>query len=167
MSPEASGMGSNRYTEEARIAAALRDQVPRGRAVLFHGTVYPATILRENRLRHPDFASEAIHFSRALHVAVYWGRLGRDDDEMQGAVFVIDRERLAQNYKLVLDCSVPGKARGDFEAEEMIVARDVIDLDRYLARVIWLPPHLYRPDPRRKRNERREAGGPRAKMVTM
>jgi hypothetical protein len=138
------------FAEEIRVAGTLRGKAPRGRALLFHGTVYPGAILRDNRLRHIDFASCAVHFSRALHVAVYWARLGRDDDEMRGAVFVIDRERLAQNYKLVADCSIPDKARGDFEAEEMVVGRDVINLNRYLLSVIWTPAHLYRPYPRRK-----------------
>jgi len=137
----------DRFDEVLRIAAALRDHVPRRRAVLFHGSPYPMAILRENRLRHADFASCAVHFSRAFHVGIYWASLGRDDDEMRGAVFVIDRDRLLCDYRLTPDCYIEGKRFWHFEAEELIVGRDVVSLDRYLLKLIPLPSHLYLLDP--------------------
>jgi hypothetical protein len=41
-------------------------------SLLFHGTRYPKTIFREDRLRCPDCRDCSIHFTRALTTAVYF-----------------------------------------------------------------------------------------------
>jgi hypothetical protein len=40
------------------------------------------------------------------------------------------------------------RAEGPMPSAEMIVGRDVTNVDRYLLNVIWIPPQFYSPDPR-------------------
>ena len=138
------------YTEEIKIAADVRKFVPRQRAILFHGTTHPCSILNSNRLIYPqNHSEEGVSFTRQLHVAIYWALLGRmGGDEKQGAVFVFDRDKLAHNFSLTPFCWRKGgvdKSRGDFEAEEKIFRRDIPHLHKYILEVIWLPEALYRP----------------------
>ena len=114
------------YSEAIKIAAELRKHVPRQRAVLFHGTPYPCAILKSDFLICPrNLAEGGIAFTRQLHVAVYWALLGRMVDERQGAVFVLDRDKLARKFSLTPFCwrkSGADKSRGDFEAEDVEMA---------------------------------------------
>src|SRR5690348_5416278 len=81
----------DKYREAINIAAELRKYVPRQRAVLFHGSPYPCAILNSNcLLSRTDVVDGSVAFTRQLHVAVYWARMGRMIDEGQGAVFVLD-----------------------------------------------------------------------------
>jgi len=131
------------------IAAELRKYVPRQRAVLFHGTPCPCAILKSDCLIYQrNLAEGGIAFTRQLHVAVYWALLGRMADEGQGAVFVLDRDKLAQNFSLTpfrWRKSGADKSRGDFEAEEKIFKRDVSNLHKYILNVVWLPEPLFHP----------------------
>lgn len=93
------------------------------RSLLFHGSVMPCAILTSDCIRCPESRYEdiGVSFSRLLHVGVYWARLGRRPDEKQGAIFVLDREKLAQEFRLVpyyWSGWGSDKSRGDFEAEE-------------------------------------------------
>ncbi len=137
------------YSEAIKIAAELRKYVPRQRAVLFHGTPYPCAILKSNSLiYHRSLAEGGIAFTRQLHVAVYWALLGRMEDEQQGAVFVLDRDKLAQNFSLTpfrWRKSGADKSGGDFEAEEKIFGRDIPNLHKYILDVIWLPESIFNP----------------------
>jgi hypothetical protein len=137
------------YLDAIKVSADLRKYVPRHRAVLFHGTPYPCAILRSNSLIYErSLAEGGISFTRQLHVAVYWALLGRVEDEQQGAVFVLDRDKLAQKFSLTpfhWRKSGEDKSRGDFEAEEKIFRRDVSNLHKYILDVIWLPAPLFHP----------------------
>jgi hypothetical protein len=42
--------GHDNYGQEIKIAADLRKYLPRSRAVLFHGTRFPCSILKSNCL---------------------------------------------------------------------------------------------------------------------
>jgi hypothetical protein len=139
------------YAKAMKIAAELRKHVPRQRAVLFHGTPYPCAILKSDRLIYQRSLVEGgIAFTRQLHVAVYWALLGRMKDEQQGAVFVLNRDKLAQNFSLTpfhWRKSGADKSRGDFEAEEKVFGRDIHNLHKYIFDVIWLPEPLFCPLP--------------------
>jgi hypothetical protein len=110
---------------------------------LFHGTMTPCTIAMQNILRCPP--QGAISFTRLLHVAAYWASLPRRGvDEQHGAIFILDRTKLAQRYKLecyrddIWDEYPERAARKSFEAEERVVGRDIENLNRYIVDVIWL-----------------------------
>lgn len=137
------------YSEATKVAAELRRCIPRQRGVLFHGTPYPCAILKSNSLLYQkNLAEGGISFTRQLDVAVYWALVGRMIDEKQGAVFVLDRDKLAQNFSLTpfrWRKSGADKSRGDFEAEEKIFGRDIPNLHKYVLDVIWLPEALFRP----------------------
>jgi len=137
------------YSEAIKIAAELRKHVPRQRAVLFHGTPYPCAILKSDFLICPrNLAEGGIAFTRQLHVAVYWALLGRMVDERQGAVFVLDRDKLARKFSLTPFCwrkSGADKSRGDFEAEEKVFGCNIPNLHNYILDVLWLPEALFRP----------------------
>jgi hypothetical protein len=69
-------------------------------------------------------------------------------DEEQGAIFLFDRDKLAQNFSLTPYCwrkFGEDKSRGDFEAEEVIFRRDINKLHRYILDVVWLPKPLHQP----------------------
>jgi hypothetical protein len=143
-----------KYAADIRIAAEVRGLVPRQRAVLFHGTPYGCAILKDDRLIYSrDLAEQGICLTRQLHIAIYWALLGRFVDEQQGAVFILDRDKLAYNFSLTPFCwrrSGEDKSCGDFEAEEKILKRDVRNLHKYILDVIWLPERLFRPLVRRR-----------------
>ena len=142
------------YRPEIAIAADLRKYVPRQRSLLFHGSVTPCAILRSDCIRcSGDLNEDGICFSRLLHVGVYWARLGRRPDENQGAIFVLDRDKLASDFRLLPyrwnDWWEPDKSRGDFEAEERAFGGHVRPLLKYLVDVLWLPECCHRPFGRR------------------
>jgi hypothetical protein len=139
------------YAEEIKIAADLRKYVPRGRAVLFHGTRFPCSILKSNCLIYNwEVVDGGVSFTRLLHVGIYWARLGRATGEECGAVLVFDRDKLAHDFALRPFCWrkwESDKFRGDFEAEETIFGRHITNLHRYLLGVLWLPKPVCRSFP--------------------
>jgi hypothetical protein len=57
-------------------------------------------------------------------------------------VLVLDRDKLAHDFSLRPFCWRKwgsDKSRGDFEAEETILGRDIANLHRYILDVLWLP----------------------------
>jgi hypothetical protein len=67
----------NNYAEEIKIAADLRKYVPRGRAVLFHGTRFACSILKSNCLIYNwEVVDAGVNFTRLLHVGIYFARTG-------------------------------------------------------------------------------------------
>ena len=139
------------YSKEISIAAELRKFVPRQRAVLFHGTQYPCSILKSNSLIYARHLTHGgVSFTRLFHVGIYWACLHRDPGENQGAVFVLDRDKLARDFRLMPYCWRgwgSDKSRGDFEAEELVFGRDIPTLHNYLLEVVWLPEALCQPPP--------------------
>ena len=119
--------------------------------MLFHGTKRPCAILRTNELLYaPISGNNSISFSRMLHVAVYWARLGVPQQETHGAVLILDRDRLSRDYALRpyqwhLHLS---KAADAYEAEEAVFRRGIEHLHRYLIDVLWLPKELNIPRPK-------------------
>ena len=142
------------------LAQTVRPLVRSSRPLVFHGTRYGRKILNENTLKFPAPGICSLHFSRQLPVGIYFALLdGRDNDEGVGAVFVLDRDRLARDYRV--ECYNADLPRQDSEADELIYARDIVRLDRYLTHTVWLhaggksirvKPHSPRPsgEPRRK-----------------
>jgi hypothetical protein len=133
------------YDEAIQLAKLTRPFLPRGRSLLYHGSRSPAQILRENVLLVPDVGISAVSFSRLLHVAIYWATLKREN-ELVGAIFVLDRDLLAHTYKLEPfrdqiwhDCP-ERRARKSSEAEEQVRDRDVAGLNQFLVDVIWFSP---------------------------
>ncbi len=125
------------------IANNIRPLIKTSQPVLYHGTRYAQKILKSNELRWPDVGFSAVHFSRQLHTSAYWALMPRDDDEGKGAVFVLDRDRLAQKYKLETRRDGWLDARWRYpamytEAEEIIWGRDIDSLHKYLIDTIWI-----------------------------
>src|ERR1700757_1759825 len=83
------------YNNAIQLAKMTRPLLPRGRSLLYHGSRSPAQILRDNVLLVPAVGIPAVSFSRLLHVGIYWATLKRENEQI-GAVFVLDREHLAQ-----------------------------------------------------------------------
>jgi hypothetical protein len=134
------------YAAEIEIAADLRKCIPRQRAVLFHGTRFPCSILKTNCLvYHREMVDGGVSFTRLLHVGVYFARIGHPTGEEHGAVLVLDREKLMHDFSLRPFCWRKlgwDKSRGDFEAEEIIFGRDIPNLHRYILDALWLPKSL-------------------------
>src|SRR6267154_3784011 len=134
------------FDDAIEIAKKARPLLARTGNLLFHGTPTPQLILADNALRCPQYGSYSISFTRLLHVGIYWATLDRDMEDQREAVLVLDRNRLAQNYKLepyrddIWDEYPERRARRSSEAEEVIYTRDVCDLRKYLIDVIWFDP---------------------------
>jgi hypothetical protein len=132
-----------RRAEAITLANNLRPLIKPSQPVLYHGTRYAQKILRSNELRWPDVGLSAVHFSRQLHTSAYWALLPRDDDEGKGAVFVLDRDWLAQKYKLETRRDGWLDIRSLYppmytEAEEIVWGRDIGNLHKYLIDTIWI-----------------------------
>jgi hypothetical protein len=130
------------YDEAIQLAKVARPFLPRGRSLLYHGSRSPTQILRGNVLLSTHFGTQAVSFSRLLHVAIYWATRKRENDQF-GGVFVLDRDLLTQTYKLepfrdpIWDDHPERRARKSSEAEEYVWGRDVVGLNRFLVDVIW------------------------------
>jgi hypothetical protein len=148
------------FDEAIHLSKTARQLLPRGRSLLYHGTPCPIKILRENVLWSANVGTFAVSFTRLLHVAIYWAKVPRDDDEKVGAIFVLDRDRLVHNFKLEPfrdpfwdDC--PARcSRKASEAEEQVYGRNVVGLNRFLADVIWVLPDGTLRSTRARRAER-------------
>jgi hypothetical protein len=133
------------YDEAIQLAKVTRPFLPRGRSLLYHGSRSPAQILRENVLLSSEVGTQAVSFSRLPHVAIYWATMKRENEQF-GAVFVLDRDLLAQTYKLepfrdpIWDDHPELRARKSSEAEEHVWRQDVVGLNRFLVDVIWFSP---------------------------
>ena len=70
-------------------------------------------------------STQAVSFSRLLHVAIYRATRKRENDQF-GGVFILDRDLLAQTYKLepfrdsIWDDYPERRARKSSEAEEQV-----------------------------------------------
>jgi hypothetical protein len=133
------------HKQSLELSKAIRPLLPTSRPVLFHGTRFPRTILGANALvADVDGGEDSLHFTRMLPVATYYALLDRKPDEGRGAVLALDRDLLAQKYKL--ECTRDPfwdnveelSKRKYFEAEEIIFGRDVTDLHKYLVGVAWI-----------------------------
>jgi hypothetical protein len=135
----------NPYNSAIKLAKIARPLLPRGRSLLYHGSRSPAQILRDNALLVPEVGIPAVSFSRLLHVGIYWATLERENEQI-GAVFVLDRDHLAQTYKLepfrdpVWEDCPETRARKSSEAEEQVRHRDVAGLSQFLVDIIWFSP---------------------------
>jgi hypothetical protein len=138
--------GLEKYrTAAASLAKGIRHSIDRSRPVLFHGTRYARNILRNDELCSAPVGLAAVSFSRQLEISIYWAILDRDDDEGQGAILVLDRDRLTQKYKLQCrrdQCLNHGFPRMYTEAEEIVYGRDIEDLHKYLVDTVWVDEHL-------------------------
>jgi hypothetical protein len=133
------------FAEPIQLANVARPLLPRGCSVLYHGSRSPKEILHENVLRVPESGILAVSFTRMLHVAIFWATLKREDESV-GAVFALDRNRLAHTYRLepfrdpFWDNDPKRRVRNASEAEEHVWGRDVTWLHRFLVNVIWFLP---------------------------
>ena len=132
-----------RFAQAIMVAARHRHLIPRGKAILFYGTIKPRTIIREDAIHASDFET-SVSFTRSFHVAVHFAMLRRDYEEATGAVLLLDGGKLHCNYRitpyhdLVFDLLPGYNVPSATEAEERIEADHIIDLKRYLLGTIWL-----------------------------
>jgi hypothetical protein len=133
------------------LARRARPLLDLSQPMIFHGSRHPKSILRLNallsatrRARGAEVPPIAISCTRSVHVALYWAMLERiGGDENQGAVFVLDRTRLAQDFQLQTYRDsfwdhVPERSdRRCSECEERISGH-VMNLNRYLVDVLWI-----------------------------
>jgi hypothetical protein len=127
------------------LSKSIRPLVRASQPVLFHGTRYPKQVLREDRLLYPMSGTQSVHFTRSLPMATYWALLDRRDDEGIGAVFVLDRDRLAQDYSVRCHNDFPDPVFPSHkcsEADELIYLRDVVGLHKYLIDTVWIDEKL-------------------------
>src|SRR5205814_1714519 len=96
------------YSEAIELAKKARLLLDLSLPVIFHGSRYPKSILEFNallpatrRAKGGEVPPVAISCTRSIHVALYWAMLKRvGGDENKGAVFVLDRTRLAQDFRV-------------------------------------------------------------------
>jgi hypothetical protein len=139
------------FDEAIDLAKKARPLLDLSQPVIFHGSRHPKSILNLNallsairRARGAEVPPIAISCTRSIHVALYWAMLERiGGDENQGAVFVLDRTRLAQDFRLRIYRDsfwdhVPERSeRRCSECEERISGH-VMNLHRYLVDVLWI-----------------------------
>ena len=131
-----------RYYDAMQVDKLVRPMLPKGRSLLFHGTRSPWQILGENKIRIAESGIPAVFLTRLSHVAVYWATLERESETV-GAILVLDKERLAQRYRLYVCSSgltpygVSGFGRKVAEAEER-VGIDIERVNEYIIDIIWL-----------------------------
>jgi hypothetical protein len=139
------------FAEAIDLAKKARPLLDLSQPVIFHGSRRPKSILEINALlsatrRAPgaEVPPVAISCTRSIHVALYWAMLERvGGDEGTGAVFVLDRTRLAQDFRLQTyrdsfwDHVPERSGRKCSECEERISGA-VFNLHRYLVDVLWI-----------------------------
>jgi hypothetical protein len=140
------------FAKAIDLAKKARPLLDLSQPVIFHGSRHPKSILRFNALlsatqRAPgaEVPPIAISCTRSLHAALYFAMLERriGGDEGRGAVFVLDRTRLAQNFRLETyrdsywDHVPERRERKCAECEERIPGH-VMNLHRYLVDVLWI-----------------------------
>lgn len=86
--------------------------------VVFHGTRYRNSIMRDNYLRVPEYGDLCVSFTRSFAFAHYYASLSRPGDEGEGHILVFDRPKLKCLYPIVLRDGSWDRDRS--EAEEAI-----------------------------------------------
>jgi hypothetical protein len=115
-------------------------ETARGQDVLYHGTRYPRRIVGSGKLYFAPFGHPVVCFTRSPVEAVYWATLCRDDDDGQGAVFVLDRRYLRARRRIepYHDPIWDTDSWINDEMEERIWRRDV-DLAPCLLGIVFTP----------------------------
>ena len=81
--------------------ARLARKMGRGHDAIYHGTRHLPLVLRIGKLLPPDRGDTAVFLTRSPEVAAYWANMmGRKIDEFSGAILVLNRTSLVQNYRL-------------------------------------------------------------------
>jgi hypothetical protein len=125
--------GPHDYTPEMRRLANLARKIAGGRAVLYHGTRYPTSILRKGVLFSPEPGLGKVSLTRSPEVAAYWALMERCPDEGRGAILLFDQNALRCRYKIRAVHEKWVKVNGGHwhdEAEEQ--SPDIANIARYL-----------------------------------
>jgi hypothetical protein len=124
--------GPHDYTPETRRLANLARKMAGGRAVLYHGTRYPTSILRTGVLFAPGLGK--ISFTRSPEVAAYWALQKRHPDEGRGAILLFDRNALGCRYAIspAHEKWVEVSERYWHDEAEEEVWTDIVNISRYL-----------------------------------
>lgn len=121
---------------------------------MFHGTRFARHILRDNELAATT-NDDAVYFTRRPDLAYRHALLPKYDfDEGRGAVFVLDRDRLAKDYRL--EKSANKRRRRRSEGADETILGPVTDLSIYVVGVFRLEdvaPGLGICDPRTPHGE--------------
>lgn len=124
--------------------------VETGQAPLFHGTelanalmIIQSDTIVATKTEGYSTDPQGVSLSRSHRFAREWGK---SSDTGYGAVFVLDRSRLAQRFRIVPHAAEPdrGWASGEtqrHEAEEVVLGT-IAPLSRYLVSVNVDPEHL-------------------------
>jgi len=125
-------------TPDQKFTRAVRD-IARRQSVLFHGTSLGSMIARTNTLLYPSVGDPAISFTRSPETAVHFATLPKDFDDGLPTVFVFNRQSLRSRYRVEpYQCPPPENHKeGKFEMEEMIWHRDVEQVSRHLAAIVY------------------------------
>lgn len=139
------------FAEAIDLAKKARPLLDLSQPVIFHGSRHPKSILEINallsatqRARGAEVPPIAISCTRSIHVALYWAMQERiGGDENQGAVFVLDRSRLAQDFRLQTYRDsfwdhVPERSERKCSECEERISGHVMNLHRYLVDVLWI-----------------------------
>ena len=139
------------FAEAIDLAKKARPLLDLSQPVIFHGSRCPKSILSINALisatrsvRGAEVPPVAISCTRSIHVALYWAMLERiDGDEGRGAVFVLDRTKLANNFRLETYRDsfwdhVPERSERKCSECEERISGHVFNLHRYLVDVLWI-----------------------------
>lgn len=100
---------------------------------LFHGTRSIEAILAEDRLRAAG-PVDSVSFTRSFNTAVYWARLPRDDQVCDGAVLVLDGEKLRRKTQSFIDLGCDGE-----DEHEELHWGDVAPLSSVLVATVPVP----------------------------
>ncbi len=100
---------------------------------MFHGTRSLKAILAEDRLRAAG-PVDSVSLTRSFNTAVYWARLPRDEPNCDGAVLVLDGEKLRQNTQPFIDLGWDGE-----DEHEELHWGDVAPLSSVLVATVPVP----------------------------
>ena len=139
------------FEEAIDLAKKARPLLDLSQPVIFHGSRHPKSILSINalfsatrRVRGAEVPPVAVSCTRSIHVALYWAMLERvDGDEDRGAVFVLNRTKLANNFRLETYRDsfwdhVPERSERKCSECEERISGHVFNLHRYLVDVLWI-----------------------------
>ena len=87
--------------QHERLMGKISRSFGRGHDVIFHGTRYATQVLRSGKLLPNSSNGSAICFTRSPETAAYFALLqGGPPDGFFGAVLVLNRRTLSQQYRL-------------------------------------------------------------------
>jgi hypothetical protein len=109
-----------------RLANRAR-KMAAGRAVLYHGTRYPNSILQTGVLFRILRSAGKVSFTRSPEVAAYFAVRPNDFEERRGAILVFDRNALACRYAIA-----PAREPAFFDEAEEEVWANIVNISRYL-----------------------------------